>query len=186
VSTRISYGHVAWFPDPAAGTVRLGDREVPRVVRAEIGDPLDTAPMVFVRLEVIDDRPQCREVRIESAVASPEGHGREVRQGDLDGFRIADWIERVFVLSAWPTYTTSAEAQADQPALRAAVTSARKSRPRVDLEEVAEVYRRHVDDRPTEAVRLAFGWKHSTAAEYVRRARRAGLLPATTPGKRRA
>jgi hypothetical protein len=183
LSGRINYDVVAWFPNPAAGTVRLGDREVPRIVRAEIGDPLSGNPVVYVQLEVIGDRPQCREVHFASAVG-----GREVRQGDLDAFRIAEWVERVFVLSAWPTYATNAEFQAERPALRAAVTAARKSR-RVDrafLEQVADVYRRNVDDRPTATVATAFGISHSTAAEYVRRARAAGLLPPTTPGKRKA
>lgn len=181
MSGRINHGTVAWFP--SAETVRLGDRDVPSVVWAEIGDPVSGDPMVRIRLEVISDRPQCREVHFVSTT------GREIRQGDLDAFRIAEWIERVFVLSAWPTYTSLDEFRAEEPALRAAVTTARKSRQidRAFLEQVAVTYRRHVDDgAPTKQVAMTFGISHSTAAEYVRRARAAGLLPPTTPGKRKA
>jgi hypothetical protein len=50
----------------------------------------------------------------------------------------------------------------------------------------AKIYRQHIDDRPTEAVSRAFGKSHRTAARWVQQAREAGLLPDTTPGKRKA
>lgn len=185
MSGSIDFGTVAWFPQSAYGTVRLGDREVPRCVNVEIGDPLSGSPLVRMRLEVIGDRPQCREVSFASV-----HDGRELRQGDFKAFQIADWIERVYALAAWPGYGNSAEWQADEPQLRKAVTTARQpgSRKvnRAFLEEVADVYRRNINDRPTRTVAVAFGIAHSTAAEYVRRARAEALLPPTTSGKRRA
>lgn len=54
------------------------------------------------------------------------------------------------------------------------------------LQEVDETYHEHIDDRPTEAVSHAFGISHRTAARYVQQARESGLLPDTTPGKRKA
>ncbi|WP_414688638.1 DUF6214 family protein [Mycobacterium sp.] len=64
----------------------------------------------------------------------------------------------------------------------------RKGRPRgsVDLEKIADIYRMHLNDRPTDAVSRAFGKSHRTAARYVGEARRAGLLPPTTPGRKNA
>jgi transposase-like protein len=56
----------------------------------------------------------------------------------------------------------------------------------VRRQDVADIYRQHIDDRPTEAVSRAFGKSHRTAARWVQQAREAGLLPDTTPGKRKA
>jgi DNA-binding transcriptional regulator LsrR (DeoR family) len=69
------------------------------------------------------------------------------------------------------------------------VRRARSGRPcisRERLQKVAEIYREHIDDRPTEAVSRTFGISHRTAARYVQQARESGLLPDTTPGKRKA
>ena len=54
------------------------------------------------------------------------------------------------------------------------------------LARVAEIYRANLDDGPTRAVRAAFMVSERTASDYVQRARRAGLLPPTTPGKKQA
>jgi hypothetical protein len=55
-----------------------------------------------------------------------------------------------------------------------------------ELKEVASVYREHLDASPTRAVSLLLGYSERTAARRVQQARAAGLLPATTPGKRKA
>jgi len=177
-------GPVMWVP--SSETVQLGDRTVPAMVWVTIGDPISGDPMVRLRLEVVGDRPQCREVHFISGTT-----GRELRQSDLDGLRLSDWVERMFATAAWPDFVTTEEFRDAEPQLRKAVSTARRGRParklnREFLEQVAEVYRRNVDDRPTQTVSEAFGISHSTAAEYVRRARAAGLLPPTTPGKRKA
>ena len=58
---------------------------------------------------------------------------------------------------------------------------------RAELEEVARIYREHVDASPTRAVAMLGGYaSERTAARRVQQAREAGLLPKTTPGKRRA
>jgi hypothetical protein len=73
---------------------------------------------------------------------------------------------------------------------RRAVYEARKARrgpvSRAALEEVAKVYREHLEASPTRAVSLLLGYSERTAARRVQQAREAGLLPATTPGKRKA
>ncbi len=60
-------------------------------------------------------------------------------------------------------------------------------RPEVaELENVARAYREHIDTTPTRAVQLAGNYSERTAARRVQQARAAGLLPKTTPGKRKA
>ena len=54
------------------------------------------------------------------------------------------------------------------------------------LESVPDVYRRNIDHAPTQAVARAFGVKSRMASNYVDRARRAGYLPPTKQGKKRA
>lgn len=51
--------------------------------------------------------------------------------------------------------------------------------------EVAEVYLRNFNGAPTKAVAEHFGVKPTMASNYVKAAELAGLLPPTTPGKRR-
>jgi hypothetical protein len=174
-------------PDPN-DIVQLGDRWVPRVLLAEVSSlPLGVKPTLRLRLEVVGDRPQCREVCYSSAQ-----DGREIRQGDIDTLRIADWIEYLF---AFASHRDVSELALDRlaaiPESMKVVAAARRGNgprkvDRAFLEQVAGVYGRNLHDRPTQAVSDAFGIAHSTAAEYVRRARAAGLLPPTTPGKRRA
>ena len=53
------------------------------------------------------------------------------------------------------------------------------------LARVAEIYRANLDHAPTLAVQKAFVVSPRMASEYVQRARRAGLLPPTTPGKKK-
>jgi hypothetical protein len=78
--------------------------------------------------------------------------------------------------------------EVDRGAAIANVRRARRGRPRgsPELQRVAEIYREHIGDRPTDAVSRAFGKSHRTAARYVEEARRVRLLPPTTPGKKKA
>jgi hypothetical protein len=56
-----------------------------------------------------------------------------------------------------------------------------------ELQLVADVYRANIDGNPTRAVKEDLGYASDrTAARRVERARAAGLLPPTTPGKRKA
>jgi hypothetical protein len=54
------------------------------------------------------------------------------------------------------------------------------------LERVAEIYRANISTAPTKAVEHHFQVSQRMAAEYVSRARTAGLLPATRRGKKQA
>ncbi len=68
----------------------VGDRVLP--VEAKAVFPSDaTSPALELRLAVVDDVPQCREIRI----TSKEG-GREVRTSDLRAVQLERWIEDLF------------------------------------------------------------------------------------------
>jgi len=54
------------------------------------------------------------------------------------------------------------------------------------LKSVADVYRANIDRAPTKAVAKTFGVKDRMASTYVDRARRAGHLPPTKQGQKRA
>ena len=73
---------------------------------------------------------------------------------------------------------------------RRAYQQARKRvRRKVDdrlLGEVAALYREYFDDRPWRVIAERFNVSETTAARYVVLARKAGLLPATEPGKKKA
>ena len=69
----------------------------------------------------------------------------------------------------------------------AAVKAPRRGVTRAELEQVANVYRHNVDAKPVQQVAAIMGYgSERTAARRVQQARDAGLLPPTTPGKRKA
>jgi hypothetical protein len=169
------------------GLVRLGEFLVPRKVTttfdAENGDP-----DLVIQFEVRDGRPECVSFTVRS---KPKGRG--IRSADLTVFNIDGMTATAF--SRWalaeggtpvtgpPPEQLSAAARAGHPA--------RKGRPRTatraELEHVAQVYRDHVEGSPVQAVQQICGYgSERTAARRVEQARAAGLLPQTTPGKRRA
>jgi hypothetical protein len=90
--------------------------------------------------------------------------GPEIRDKDLESLYLGEWLEEIVAGCSWTLPTESGRT----------------------LILVAEVYREHVSERPTEAVSRVFGVSHRTAARYVQQARESGHLPETTPGKRKA
>jgi hypothetical protein len=54
------------------------------------------------------------------------------------------------------------------------------------LKSVAEVYRQNISHAPTKAVARAFGVKNRMASTYVDKARKAGHLPPTKQGQKKA
>jgi hypothetical protein len=56
-----------------------------------------------------------------------------------------------------------------------------------ELEQVAKIYRDNVSTKPVQQITTIMGYRSErTAARRVQQARDAGLLPPTTPGKRKA
>jgi hypothetical protein len=175
------------------GYVRLGDTAVPRrVVFSMNGERRE--PDLTMTFEVRDGRPECVEVII---TAKPEGRG--VTTADLQVFNLDAMATNVFTQFAMRvTERTQAGVRLDFPAdettarrAQRDVYEARKTRrgsvTRTELEEVARIYREHLDSSPTRMVRLLGRYdSERTAARRVQQARAAGLLPKTTPGKRKA
>jgi hypothetical protein len=175
--------------DSASGRVQVGDRWVPpRIIVHSPGSAKE--PDLRMTIEVRQGIPAWTEVTLQ---ARPDGP--EVRRRDLD-LPLDGWLEQIVAacslsavaVDASGQWTTLVQPIEDRAALMN-VRGARSGRPRIPqerLQEVADVYREHIEDRPTEAVSRAFGVSHRTAARYVQQARGADLLPDTTPGKRKA
>jgi hypothetical protein len=132
---------------------------------------------------------------------SVKPNGRGLRTADLAALNLDALAVAVFSQLA-STYRTSrdepdtvllfrpadeAEARRLERDLHEARKAQRGTVTRAELEEVARIYREYVDSSPTQAVAALGGYdSQRTAARRVQQAREAGLLPKTTPGKRRA
>jgi hypothetical protein len=180
----------AKFGGKHGGLAKVGDVVVPRVaVYAHDGDTGE--PDLEVTFEVRDGRPECVDFHVR---AKPDGRG--IRTVDLQMVTNLDAMAANLYAAVAPVPGGSAFnwmwRQTEENAAQAqrAVYEARKARrgtvTRATLEEVAKVYREHLDASPTRAVSLLLGYSERTAARRVQQARKAGLLPATTPGKRKA
>ncbi len=174
--------------------VRTGDYAIPAEVTAELeGDKGD--PDLSVRFRVVEGRPQCVEVR-----AAAKDGGRAVRTSDLHSLSLDAMTVSVFARTAVHSrydpetnVTTSTPIQDEREFWRAvnaadaAVKAPRRGTTQAELEQVAELYREHVGDRPIESIRTLMGYgSERTAARRVEQARATGLLPSTTPGKKKA
>lgn len=167
--------------------VELGSSLVPSKVTFVADDNGGVA--LVAHFEIRDGRPECVGFHVES---KPKGRG--IRTADLGIFNIDGMVDAAF--STFAVGTGGTPLTGPRPAEQVAATSrevhrARKGRPRAttraELERVAQVYREHVDASPVQAVRHVCGYgSERTAARRVEQARAAGLLPKTTPGKRRA
>lgn len=170
--------------------VRVGDRLMPRRVAVDMPG-VDGNPRLQMDLEVLDGRPQCRSVRIESV----DG-GREIQKLDLRSVEVGRWMEDIFAAFALEVVEESGgeikavasfDFDAEIGAL-GAIQGARKARKITPdlLREVAAVYRANIRGNPTQAIADRFGVSHRQASNYRKRAEEAGLLPPTTRGKKRA
>lgn len=149
-------------------------------------------PSLTVKYGIRDGAPVCIGVTIES-----KAQGREVLPKDFDIIRreLANWSQ-VVISSVMqhereqPEAATNAPHFVDPEAGRAAYRTSQKGRRRkVDdrlLDEVAAIYREYINDRPWRVIAERFNVSETTASRYVVQARKAGLLPATEPGKKKA
>jgi hypothetical protein len=181
----------ARFGGRHGGLVEIGDVAVPRVaVYAHDGD--EGEPDLEATFEVRDGRPECVDFHVR---AKPNGRG--IRTADLQMVTNLDAMtvylyERVAPVpggNAFNWMWRQTEENAERA--RRAAYEARKARrgivTRAELEQVAKVYREHLADVPTQMVKELLGYKSArTAARRVQQARAAGLLPKTSPGKRKA
>ncbi|HEV7450108.1 MAG TPA: hypothetical protein VGO16_01695 [Pseudonocardiaceae bacterium] len=138
-------------------------------------------PTVQLSFEVVAGKPQCRRVEIVAA----DG-GREVRPSDVHSVHLEHVLELIYsrvsaVHTGEQRWALGGEGVLD------AVRSARKGRPRTMtpalLSEVATIYREHVNGTPSAEVARRFSVSDRTARLYVQRAREAGLLGSSIPGR---
>lgn len=174
--------------------VRLGDFVVP--VRASwVFEGANGDPDAEVHFEVREGRPQCVEVSLKS-----KPNGRSVRTSDLGQLSLDAMTTSIYARSSQmavydpETNVTTMSPITDERAFWAAINATdaavkapRRGTTKAELEQVAKVYRDNVGGRPVEAVAAVMGYgSQRTAARRVEQARDAGLLPPTTPGKRKA
>jgi hypothetical protein len=180
----------AKFGGRHGGLAKFGDVAVPRVaVYAHDGD--EGEPDLEVTFEVRNGRPECVDFHVR---AKPDGRG--IRTVDLQMVTNLDAIAVNLYAAVTPVPDGSVfnwmwrQTEENAERARRAAYEARKARrgavTTAALEEVAKVYRENLEGSPTRAVSLFLGYSQRTAARRVEQARAAGLLPATTPGKRKA
>jgi len=170
------------FVPLADGKIMLPDRFV------TTGYASDSDPVVRLWFEVVAGVPQCRRLEI----TAPEG-GREIQPSDVHSIHVVDVLELIYSRTGIPVENGSGLEQSwsgtpgGEGVLRV-VRSARKGRPRKITPEllaaVAETYREHIDaGTPSAAVARRFDVAPRTARLYVQRAREAGLLGGSIPGR---
>lgn len=160
------------------GLIALGDAVVPREAVMTF-EGVDGAPDATMRFEVRNGRPECVEVIVR---AKPEGRG--IRSADVALFNIDTIAVDVFYDLGTIGVTDERAAVNTRRALQEARASRRGTVTREELERVAKTYRENPES-PTRAVELVLGYSKRTAARRVKQAEEAGLLPVTTPGKKR-
>lgn len=172
------------FDDRPSNLVEVGDRSVPSRIVATFPGNLE-GPDLSLTIEVRQGIPVYTELVLRSQPGSPD-----VRNKYLANIHLDDWLEAIVAAcSRRRVGPNTWVGEADNHAAVVNVRQARAGRPRLapeHLVRVAEIYREHVAGRPTEAVKRAFGVSDRTAARYVQAARKAGILPPTTPGKKKA
>jgi hypothetical protein len=176
------------------GYVQLGTAIVPPKAQLTF-EGIKGSPDVAMRFEVRDGRPECVEIHVR---AKPDGRG--IRTADLLLFNLDNQTASVFTdlaiaergdgtavgpgsLITGEDVAVMRRAERD---VREAGMSRRGSVTRAELEDVARVFRDHVDDSPTSAVREVLGYgSDRTAARRIKQAEEAGLLPTTERGRKR-
>lgn len=160
------------------GLVALGNAVVPREALMTF-EGVDGSPDATMRFEVRDGRPECVEIIVR---AKPDGRG--IRSADVGLFNIDTITVNVFHDLGTIGVTDERAFIATRRALQEARSSRRGTVTPEELERVAKAYREN-PDAPTRAVALLLGYTQRTAARRVKQAEEAGLLPVTTPGKKR-
>jgi hypothetical protein len=148
-------------------------------------------PDTLIRVEMRDGTPQVVRLEWTSRPGQSEIRQKHLRNIEVEGFATA------LVAMATVQYDPDSHelrSSADDRMFRIASKFVERQRlPRelrviTDsfLQAVAEVYRRNIGHAPTQAVAKTFGVKARMASTYVDRARKAGFLPETKQGKKKA
>jgi hypothetical protein len=175
----------------ATGATRLakaGDRLIPVPISAHV-DSFDGEPALDLVLDVLDEVPQCRELRFTSV-----DDGRGVRTADLSAIRLNELVDDVcarFAIKIDPngigyrregdpafSFETAAIFQRNRRGV-----GKRKITPSL-IRDAAEVYKHHFEDGPIGKVATAFNVSPRTASGWITKARELGYLSKTTRGKK--
>jgi hypothetical protein len=188
--------------------VRLESHLVP--ARLEIKTGGEGEPEIYARVEVDENGSKLAELRFVST--DPDARG--IRQSDLREIRVTALLEdfvAMFTLGhgLFPYLYMGTDAPAEsietyglelysagetdngvEPSFLRVARGLRRGRKRditpALLEKVAEIYRANIHGAPTRAVEHHFQVSQRMGVEYVSRARKAGLLPATVKGRKQA
>jgi len=180
-----------WSVSASPQYVPVGDRLVPSWIEVLAKGDAST-PSFFGRIEVRDGAP--RVVAFSFHAEAGEG---EVRQADLRGSQVAGILQLAAVFSfqfqTLDNGTIGVESGhapdgSISPDALSNIAGSRKNRKVTPafLAEIAEVYRSHIDEAPTRAIRDRYFVSPRMASSYVTRARAQGYLPPTTKGKKKA
>jgi hypothetical protein len=161
----------------------------PRVSVEFVGE--GDEPDVTLQCAMTDGVPTVREIRI---TAKPDG--KQIRDAHLDELALSRMARRAFAefaslvmvqseqqLTVESPLTGPQETEVDRDMFE--LQQRRRGPSRSELEEVARVYLEHAQTSPTAAVEAILGYSARTAHRRIKSAEEAGLLPSTTPGKKR-
>ncbi|MBF9315818.1 hypothetical protein [Mycobacteroides chelonae] len=163
--------------------------EVPTWIEATyVGGP---TPDMVTRIELRDRAPRIVELSFIAQRDQNEVQQKHLRAVDVDRLAtdlLAQWISWHFADAELP------RDKQREPAERAAIKFLERQRLTREyrvidddfLRQVAVVYRENIQHAPTKAVAKRFGVKDRMASTYVDKARRAGHLPPTKQGQKRA
>lgn len=171
----------------------LADHWVPMVLRFKT-----TSQEPLLYFEVVVPEREGGPRLTEFAFISRDPESRGIRQADFRDVQVSALVEDfVAMFTVRIVRDESGEAVEavtaldDMPGTTRFVSRMRAGRSSRDitpdlLERVAEVYRNNITGYPGKAVQHHFQVSQRTAAEYVSRARKRGLLPPTKKGKKNA
>jgi hypothetical protein len=187
---------VTW--DYQGEAVRMGDTDTFVYEQVTIrGRGLKGAPDLFAQFKVQDGTPECVEFNLRAQELGRGIRSADLRLFDLERITIAAFTRRTLKPAAGERrYEPIIDDREFWSAVGAVTTATqrRQSANQAELSEVARLYDEHVDPKvaddefagkPTKAVQVAMGYSARTAARRVQQARDAGLLPGTTPGKKK-
>lgn len=172
-----------WAEWDAFDVVIVGDRLVPRIIEVEApGSTEGDDPALRMTIEMVNGVPRCSLVEVKMRPGK-----RGVQSHDLRDVRLDEWIEHLVAAAsskvtshdgAFVSAVIGDGADWERDARKAVRAMQRTGRRKVTAEflsRVAAVHQVH-EERPVEAVQLAFGTSYRTAARWVQKAREDGLL----------
>ena len=184
----VKLGEIGW--QIGTPVVPVGDVFIPEHIESWVRFPgAGDQPVLRLIIEVCQSVPRFTKVEIES---KPDGRAVTGKDLLVTKENMSFWLETIVKLAAQRSQRdpTQVPDWADTAVAQKSLTAARRGAPRKithdRLAQVADIYRANIEANPLEAIKDAYGVEHRTAARYVQLARKAELLPPTTPGKKKA